>query len=157
MSCLLPFLLFREHIRELREVANDYVDAILEYAHTYIEQNNLAQIAIPNVDAGFSKKVSHLSIESAEECTYLSQTKLMTSYCPFQILWVTWHGRFWTSEGSARNLATVRRTGDISLSLNQETGAITVFGSVGLAELSVSANTHIHTHCIIDMFPYSTS
>jgi hypothetical protein len=62
----------------------------------------------------------------------------MSIYCPFQILWITWHGRFGTSDGKARDLASVTRTGDISLDLDDSTGALTVFGSLGLSELDVS-------------------
>lgn len=52
-----------------------------------------------------------------------------------QVLWITWHGSFTASQAWARNLATLQRTSDVSLSY--ENGAITVFGSIGLGELQV--------------------
>jgi hypothetical protein len=62
----------------------------------------------------------------------------MTIHCSFQILFVTFYGSFVTIQGKASNLASLRRTGDISLDFDERTGAITVFGNLGLSELNVS-------------------
>jgi hypothetical protein len=64
--------------------------------------------------------------------------KFTASYCPFQILWITWHGHFTATQGRVRNLASLTRISDISLEYNENAGGITVFGSLGLTELRVS-------------------
>ncbi|XP_069668972.1 uncharacterized protein [Periplaneta americana] len=100
---------YREHARQMRVIANDYVDQLLINVDEYVIQNHFEQLAIPNVEASFSK----------------------------EILWVTWHGEFYTRDGYARNLGTLKRTADISLDFNDETGEIVVFGSLGLNELGL--------------------
>jgi hypothetical protein len=98
---------YRQHARALRVVANDYVDEVLSVVHTYIADNGLSEIAIPNVEASFSQ----------------------------EILFITWWGRFATRDGLAGKLDTVARTGDVSLEYDTNTGGIKVFGSVGLSQL----------------------
>ncbi|XP_021915921.1 uncharacterized protein LOC110827999 isoform X2 [Zootermopsis nevadensis] len=105
---------YRGHARALRAVANEYVDAVLGEVHSYIEDNQLTELAIPDIEASFSK----------------------------EILWITWHGRFGTSQGGAKDLGSVTRTGDISLDFDSTTGAITVFGNLGLSELDVKYNKY---------------
>jgi hypothetical protein len=56
----------------------------------------------------------------------------------FQVLWITWRGRFEAHSGHAKNVASLKRTADFSVDYNADTGAITVFGSFGLSELDVS-------------------
>jgi hypothetical protein len=56
--CDLFFLLSRKHARTLRVIANDYVDELLSAARSYIADNGLSQVSIPNIEASFSKEVS---------------------------------------------------------------------------------------------------
>ena len=56
----------------------------------------------------------------------------------FQVVFVDVHGEFKTSGGHVKNLASLTRTGDVSMEYDQASGALTVFGSLGLAELRVS-------------------
>lgn len=51
-------LIFRGHARALRAVANEYVDAVLGEVHSYIEDNQLTELAIPDIEASFSKEVN---------------------------------------------------------------------------------------------------
>jgi hypothetical protein len=51
------FLLSRKHARGLTAVANHYVDELLNVARSYIGDNGLSEVDIPNIDASFSKKV----------------------------------------------------------------------------------------------------
>jgi hypothetical protein len=55
---ILFFLLPRKHARDVRAVANDYVDELLNTARSYVVDNGLSEVPIPNIDASFSKKVS---------------------------------------------------------------------------------------------------
>ena len=62
VNVLTFYLVFlsRQHVRALRVVANDYVDEILSVAHSYIVENGLSNIAIPNIEASFSQEVSSI-------------------------------------------------------------------------------------------------
>lgn len=51
------FLLSRKHARGLTVSANDYVDKLLNAARSYIGDNGLSEVDIPNIEASFSKKV----------------------------------------------------------------------------------------------------
>jgi hypothetical protein len=126
-------------------VANEYVDEVLQYVHVFVRDNDLREIATPGIEATFSKEVRYCYTESAtlnlpkNRFAYCRlYNKFMATYCPFQILWITWHGRFAASNGKARDLASLTRTGDISLDYDLVTGGITVFGNLGLSELDVS-------------------
>ncbi|GFG32445.1 hypothetical protein Cfor_02543, partial [Coptotermes formosanus] len=105
---------YRKHARALRTVANDYIDEVLSFAQSFIVDNELSEIAAPDIEASFSQ----------------------------EILFITWQGRFGTSDGHASNLATVIRTGDISLDYDSNTGGIKVFGSLGLRQLDIAYNRY---------------
>jgi hypothetical protein len=94
---------YREHTRALRALANDYVDSLLELARTYIVENGLSEIAIPDIQQGFEQDV----------------------------LGIIFHGSFAALDGIARNLATLVRTGDCTLEINSA-GSIVVAGHLGL-------------------------
>ncbi|PSN42584.1 hypothetical protein C0J52_08711 [Blattella germanica] len=100
---------YRAHAKAVRTVANEYVDEVLLYVHNYVVEQHVEEIQIPNIEAGFSET----------------------------ILWVTWHGEFVAQQGHLRSLASLQRTADVSLEFNSDTGAIIVFGSLGLEELQL--------------------
>ncbi|KAJ9597287.1 hypothetical protein L9F63_011858 [Diploptera punctata] len=100
---------YNEHVKQVRAVANSYVDELLSTVHDYVEVNHYEEISIPTIDAGFSKK----------------------------ILFITWHGEFKAENGHVRNLATLQRTADISMEYDEASGGLYVFGSIGLSELQL--------------------
>jgi hypothetical protein len=61
----------------------------------------------------------------------------MNKYFPFQILGLILHGSFGAFGGTARNLATLVRTGDCTLDVN-EAGALVISGHLGLTIIHVS-------------------
>ena len=61
----------------------------------------------------------------------------MNIHFPFQILGILFYGSFTTSDGRVRNLASLERTGDFNLDLDEDTGILEVSGHLGLAELNV--------------------
>ena len=61
----------------------------------------------------------------------------MNTYFPFQILGIVFHGSFDALGGTARNLATLIRTGDCTLDINSA-GAVVVSGHLGLTVIHVS-------------------
>ncbi|XP_068083378.1 mite allergen Lep d 7 [Anabrus simplex] len=98
---------FRNLTRGMTVIANKYIDDILVLAREHITQNNLEQVPVSNFGTGFSKK----------------------------ILFITWHGNFTAEKGWARDLATITRTSDMTLSYDK--GTLSVFGSLGLRDLKV--------------------
>jgi hypothetical protein len=56
----------------------------------------------------------------------------------FQILGIVFHGSFDALDGRARNLATLVRTGDATLDVNPNNGALVVAVHLGLTEIHVS-------------------
>ena len=62
----------------------------------------------------------------------------MNIYIAFQILGIIFYGSFDALGGTARNLATLSRTGDSNIDINPNTGALVVSGHLGLRELRVS-------------------
>jgi len=100
---------YREHTRAVRALANDYVDNLLELVRSYVVDNGLSEIEIPDIQQGFEQ----------------------------DILGIVFHGSFDALGGTARNLATLIRTGDCTLDINSA-GAVVVSGHLGL--------TVIHLH-----------
>jgi hypothetical protein len=43
------------------------VDAVLANVHTFVEENQLSEIGIPDIEATFSKEVEYFMTESVEE------------------------------------------------------------------------------------------
>jgi hypothetical protein len=62
----------------------------------------------------------------------------MNIYFPFQILGINFHGSFSALGGTARDLATLIRTGDCNIDIDDVNGILVVSGSLGLRELGVS-------------------
>ena len=62
----------------------------------------------------------------------------MNIYFPFQVLGITVWGSFDALGGTARNLATLIRTGDCTLDIDDVNGILVVSGSLGLRDLNVS-------------------
>ena len=63
------FLFPRKHARALRVIADDYVDELLSNARSYIADNGMSQVSIPNIEASFSKKVS-FTLHVLSICNY---------------------------------------------------------------------------------------
>jgi hypothetical protein len=62
----------------------------------------------------------------------------MNIYFPFKVLGITFHGSFDALDGTAGNLATLVRTGDCNIDIDDVNGILVVSGSLGLRELHVS-------------------
>ena len=62
----------------------------------------------------------------------------MNIYFPFQVLGITFQGSFEALDGTAGNLATLIRTGDCTVDIDDVNGILVVTGSLGLRELRVS-------------------
>jgi hypothetical protein len=62
----------------------------------------------------------------------------MNTYFPFQVLGITFHGSFDALGGTAGNLATLVRTGDCTVDIDNANGILVVSGNLGLTELFVS-------------------
>jgi hypothetical protein len=62
----------------------------------------------------------------------------MNTYFPLQILGLIIYGSFDALGGTARDLATLIRTGDCNLDINPDTGALVVSGHLGLELIHVS-------------------
>lgn len=105
---------YREYARDLRALANDYVDSILENIRNYIEENGLQQIDIPDIEQGFEQNILGLII----------------------------HGSFAALGGTARDLSTINRTGDCNLDISS-TGALVVSGYLGLGVLHLEWERYV--------------
>ena len=62
----------------------------------------------------------------------------MNIYFPFQVLGITFHGSFEALDGTAGNLATLIRTEDCNIDIDDVNGILVVSGNLGLRELRVS-------------------
>jgi hypothetical protein len=62
----------------------------------------------------------------------------MNIYLPFQVLGITFYGGFDALYGTARNLASLIRTGDCTVDIDDVNGILVVSGNLGLRELRVS-------------------
>ncbi|XP_049803706.1 uncharacterized protein LOC126237795 [Schistocerca nitens] len=116
---------FMSHSRAMTANVNEYVDALIAEITKQLTSANLRTINIPaELHASFSKV----------------------------ILWVTWRGSFTATGAWAKDLATIRRTGDMSIVYDG--GVLTVFGSLGLGNLQVGFN-HYHAE-FMDIGPSGT-
>lgn len=86
------------------------MDTILSEVKGYVKRQRLSVIGIPDYETTFSQPVGP----------------------------ITFSGGFHAIFGEARNLSTVKRTSDFSISVNNKTGLVTIFGGLGLDELNVS-------------------
>ncbi|XP_015587249.1 uncharacterized protein LOC107263983 [Cephus cinctus] len=97
----------KSHKKAISVVANDIFDKIIANANNRINELNSAQISAPDINASFTRNVAA----------------------------VTTTGRFEARNGWFRNLATLRRNGDVTVSL--ENNSIVILGTVGLNELKI--------------------
>ncbi|XP_047098938.1 uncharacterized protein LOC124713868 [Schistocerca piceifrons] len=99
---------FRARALSLTFNANAYVDAVLEHVAALVKKMGLQKLPIPlDLQFSFSR----------------------------EILWITWHGSLAVDGLWIKNLVNLRRKDDISLAY--EGLGVTVFGSLGIADLQV--------------------
>jgi len=60
-----------KQIKDLRAVANDFVDSLLENVRNYVEENGLEEIEIPDITQSFEQNVSQAHNQIAEEYIHL--------------------------------------------------------------------------------------
>lgn len=131
----------RDMERYLEKQLKDHLNYLLEDVslnQLFNEDNDLIRkfVVRGQTRTGMANELVDLFIDQIRRMIYqqgFSEVKLEDFKKSF--FWIIIWGAFEAKEGSARNLSTIYRTGDFSL--HQEETTVTIFGSLGLEELSV--------------------
>ena len=106
----------------------------------FVLDNAMSETAIPDILQGFEHDVSQAHTQTSEEYIHFLYTiGLVHEYIfsvpgPGDPFW----GSFDALDGSVRNLATLIRTGDCNIDIDDVNGILVVSGNLGLSELRVS-------------------